>query len=175
MTRTAGTKCAPSRFAAKRSRQPFNMKILISISLVAILFSCSGVLNIESKNIKTEKQRIKVLKKYYKIRLDVIDVVFKIYNVNGKPSISIPGPTDYDYEVGMQIISKDINILITDKKIYKENIDLNWIYKLNNDNQKWKLESKPKVYINTNKQEKLNDYIVYYETEGIIFRKLKNG
>lgn len=135
-----------------------------------LLAGCSsGVLDIKSSDYDTVQERIHILKKYTVMYSEIDDAIYSIYNVNGRPAFTIPGPSHWDYRIAMKCRRSDLDRWVKGlEEGSKDAIRLDWGYDLVRGNSSWKTVSSPKVYIRKGE----NTVVAVFRDEGIIFKRM---
>ncbi len=79
----------------------------ILAGLLAFMAAYAGSNRVRSIDYADKEERVRVLKKYLRMRSEVKDVQFDIYDVNLNAGSSIPGPTHRDFRVALALKKAD--------------------------------------------------------------------
>ncbi|MEJ2664905.1 MAG: hypothetical protein P8107_12845 [Spirochaetia bacterium] len=138
------------------------------LSALLLLFSCSNGDNfITSKNIGNTSERIQTLRKYYKLKTEILDTEFEIFDVNLNADRSIPGPTDRDYKIVILVKSENIDTWTNGLTITSFPVNYDWAKDLLNGNNKFNFSGSPLLY------KELYKELIVFKKEGIIFIRIK--
>ena len=87
----------------------------ITLAIIIVFNSCSGINNatlLNSKTFKTNTQRIACLSKEIKSKSNFNDAEFELFNVNGfsnnRPT-TVPGASSWDYKFVVKVASSNID------------------------------------------------------------------
>lgn len=108
-------------------------KIIALGFILLCIVSCESSNFIESKKYKTKQERIKVLKKYFKLRSEILDARYTIFDVNLN-NRSIPGPTSRDFKVIVKIDPANFQKWDEPDNITTEPLSYDWAIAILQDN-----------------------------------------
>jgi hypothetical protein len=124
--------------------------------------------HLQSSKIEKASQRVKVLKKYFRLRSKTFDAEFDIFDVNLAGSrITVPGPTSRDYKVALLTDQAGIKLWSQDVKLIQTDLSYEWGLELIKSNSSFKLNEKPKYYSSTAKK------VIIFEDAGIVFVRIE--
>lgn len=144
--------------------------------LCFILASCANSHKnntLTSVEIESTEDRIAILKREIVSKSEFQDAEFLLFNVNGFTNsrvTSIPGPSSWDYRFAIKVEPSEVKNWIADfTKIDAKEYTSDWINSLViHRNQNWERKSAPEVY----KREESNTFIIVYQKEGIVFKRI---
>jgi len=123
---------------------------------------------INSSHFKVKQEKIEFLKKYVTCFSEVIDTEYNIEFYNNSGGF-VPGPSDWNITVALKVPLEKVNNWIKGfEEIEKKEMDLFWWDGLELDKTKWKFNTPPKFY----KRNGNSTYIVTYEEEGVVLKKM---
>ncbi|WP_438426078.1 hypothetical protein [Aquimarina macrocephali] len=146
------------------------------IVLCFVLVSCvNSHKNNTLTSIETEsaEDRIAMLKREIVSKSEFYDAEFLLFNVNGFTNsriTSIPGPSSWDYQFAIKVEPLEVKHWIADfTKIDAKEYTSDWTNSLViHRKQNWEIKSTPEVY----KREESNTFIIIYQKEGIVFKRI---
>ena len=151
-----------------------NMKFRYLMISVCFLVGCgSGILDVQSSKFSTARKRIAFLRKRMVMFSEIQDTIFDLYDVNGKFSLGIPGPSHWDFKVIMRVKQHDLPKWVDGfEQIHNPEEELlQWGYKLLQGQPGWTVRSTPSVYERPNETE--GEVIVaIFEEEEIVFKRI---
>lgn len=133
-------------------------KIVIFSIVIVLILGCENSNVIESKNYKSKADKIEALKEYYKIKSEIIDTEYRIFDVNIN-NRTIPGPTDRNYKIIIKIKLDDFDKWDSPNDITSIPINYNWAIELLEGNENFDLSGVNVHYTNKNR-----DMIIFKET-----------
>lgn len=144
--------------------------LLLIPFLLLSLSSCSGgPKRVDSKGIKSAGERVEELGKYFRLRTEVIDTEFDIFdaNLNSGP-FELPAPSSRLYRIALLVEQEQIDSWLTDVILDSYPHNYEWNSELIKDNANFSLLKGPRLtFIGQNR------LLVLYENEGIIFIEIK--
>lgn len=145
---------------------PFSVILFLLLSLSA----CSGgPKRVDSKGLKSAGERVEELAKYFRLRTEVVDAEFDIFdtNLNSGP-FELPAPTSRLYMVALLLKPEDIESWTNDVTLTSQPLNYEWGPELVKDNDSF-TEAKGEVSMFTAE----NKELILYKDEAIIFIRIK--
>jgi len=104
--------------------------------------------DVYSYQIEDETEKSETLKKYLKKESGLIDAEYHIWfqdNETGR----VPGPSDYNIKLALKVEPDSINSWIENLEPSSQKISIDLWEELKLDQELWKLESKPELYLSS--------------------------
>lgn len=145
--------------------------IILFPCLLLSIFACTGgKRHVTSKELDSPEARVEELKKYFRLRTELLDAEFDIFDVNLNPGLfELPGATSRLYKVALLVKKDDLKSWLDENcAITSFPIDEEWTEELVKDNNNFRLEEGPRfVYRSEHKD------MIVYESEGVIFIRIR--
>lgn len=142
--------------------------LILYCFVLTIVIGCTSSTLVESRNYSSSAKRINVLKRYFKTRSDILDTVFKIYDVNMNTR-SIPGPTDRDYQIILKIDPKEIDTWHEPQSVTSFPFEYDWAFALLKEtgHNDFDLSGSKIFYSSENKK------MIIFQDTGVIFIRIE--
>lgn len=137
---------------------------ILSLMLALAAFVSAAGNRVVSDGLATSAERVKVLKKYLKLRSEIQDTAFDIYDVNLDAGSSIPGPTHRDFRIALALKKADAKKWLSGLVITSFPKDRAWCDALIAGRQSLKTGHPQDVWTYTGKDKTA----FYFEKDGIL-------
>ncbi len=143
------------------------------VVLLAITNSCTQVTRLDSDQINSSSERIKILREQIHCFSEISDAEFEFFNVNGfnnQLSPIIPGASSADYKLALKVDSKNISKWTRGMEIVEaENDDYHWINQIvSHRAQQWDTHGKPIFYKSPGER----TVVIAFPQSGILFKRI---
>jgi len=151
-----------------------SLLVLIGISSI-VFYLISRDRNTEPPTTKTKsssfsikEQKLAFLTKYVKEYSDVYNAEYSIEYQNNNYGF-VPGPSEWDIRVVLKVQPEKVSDWVEGfQEVSEEMVHFDWWGELDINEHEWNRNSKPRFY----KRKNQDVYIIVYEVEGIIFKKI---